>query len=192
MTDSIGRKIRLENWQGGISADLFGNCGPKRQTFFLLLDAVERHTSLEIEVLGLCEHLAQARGDPVTAMLMRLMLADEERYQGLLRRIASRLRAALNWTRSPDALPRATGPDPATAPAAYLTSLASALVDEEKLAAKALRHLAQNEKGFISGSDSVLLEMVAMDSEKHARLLQFVQRRLAARARPATHRASAT
>jgi hypothetical protein len=175
-----------------MSADLFGNCGPKQQTFFLLLDAVERHTSLEIEVLGLCEHLAQARGDPVTAMLMRLMLADEERYQGLLKRIASRLRAALNWTRSPDALPRATGPDPATAPAEYLTSLARALVDEEELAAQVLRHLAQNEKGFIGGSDSVLLETMAMGSDTHVRLLQFVQRRLEAAAGTARRLAAAT
>jgi hypothetical protein len=30
---------------------------------------------------------------------------------------------------------------------------------------------------------SLLLEMMAMDSDKHARVLQFVERRLAARAR---------
>ena len=43
--------------------------------------------------------------------------------------------------------------------------------------------LAQREKGIDAGLDSLLLEMMAMDSEKHARLLQFVQQRLEQRAR---------
>jgi hypothetical protein len=188
MTDAISGKIRLENRRGGIRADRFGDYDPKRHTFFLLLDAVERHASLEVAVFGLCEHLAQACGDPVTAMVMRLMLEDEERYQGVLKRISSRVCDALNGAYSPDALPRATGP----APAECLTWLACALVDEEKLAAKALRHLAQDEKRFISGLDRVLLQTMAIDSDKHARLLQFVQRRLPARAQHPKHQAPVT
>src|SRR5207302_2329086 len=56
------------------------------------------------------------------------------------------------------------------------------LIDEEKTGAQALHGLAQREKGLGGGLDSLLLEMMAMDSEKHARLLLFVQRRLEARA----------
>ena len=52
--------------------------------------------------------------------------------------------------------------------------------------------LARNEKGFISGSDSVLLEAMAVDSDTHVRLLQFVQRRLEAAASTARHLAAAT
>ena len=66
-----------------------------------------------------------------------------------------------------------------------LTSLARALIDEEKTGAQALRRLAQREKGLGSGLDSLLLEMMAMDSEKHAHLLQFVKRRLETRGRAA-------
>ena len=46
-----------------------------------------------------------------------------------------------------------------------------------------MRHLAQQEKGIDDGLHSLLLEMMAMDSEKHARLLQFVVQRLEKRAR---------
>ena len=46
-----------------------------------------------------------------------------------------------------------------------------------------MRDLAQHEKTIDAGLDSLLLEMMAMDSEKHARLLQFVQQRLEKRAR---------
>ena len=45
-----------------------------------------------------------------------------------------------------------------------------------------MRDLAQREKGIDAGLHSLLLEMMAMDSEKHARLLQFVQQRLEQRA----------
>jgi hypothetical protein len=38
--------------------------------------------------------------------------------------------------------------------------------------------LAARERGIDGGLDSLLLEMMALDSEKHARLLQFVERRL--------------
>ena len=130
-----------------MSADLFGNCGPKQQTFFLLLDAVDRHASLEVEALGQYEHLARASDDPVIALVMRLILEDEERHHGLLKRISSTLRDALNWTYSPDALPRMT--TPAAATDEDLPALAGALIDEEKTGAQALRGLAQREKGLV-------------------------------------------
>ncbi len=181
MTESMGGVVPLETMLDGITADLIGEYDPSGQTFFRLLDAVDRHASLEVEALGQYEHLAQASGDPVIALVMHLILEDEERHHGLLRRISSTLRDALNWTHSPDALPRATTPPEATDE--DLPALARALIDEEKTGAQALRSLAQREKGLGGGLDSLLLEMMAMDSEKHARLLHFVQRRLEARAR---------
>ena len=138
---------------------------------------------VEVEALAQYEHLAQASGDPVIAMVMRLILEDEERHHGLLKRISSTLRDALDWTYSPDALPRSTAPVSATDE--DLASLARALIDEEKTGAQALRGLAQRERGLGGGLDSLLLEMMAMDSDKHARLLHFVQRRLEARTRAA-------
>ena len=59
---------------------------------------------------------------------------------------------------------------------------ARVLIEEENTGARYLRKLANEEKGIDAGLHSLLLEMMAMDSEKHARLLQFVQARLDARA----------
>jgi hypothetical protein len=184
MTESIGGVVPLDNMLAGITADVIGERDPSGETFIRLLNAIERHASLEVEALGQYEHLAQASGDPIIALVMRLILEDEERHHGLLKRISSTLRDALNWTYSPNALPRASAA--ATAPDEDLTSLARSLIDEEKTGAQALRGLAQREKGLGSGLDSLLLEMMAMDSEKHARLLLFVQRRLEARERAGT------
>jgi hypothetical protein len=66
-----------------------------------------------------------------------------------------------------------------------LVAITRNLVDEERRGAHMMRDLAEREKGIDAGLDSLLLEMMAMDSEKHARLLQFVQQRLEKRARAA-------
>jgi rubrerythrin len=146
-----------------------------------LLDAVERHAASEKDALDQYEDIATASGDPVIALVMRLILEDEERHHGLLRRIEASLSDALNWTHSPNALPSSANPQ---APiASELAEATKALIEEERTGAHYLRGLAHVEKGIDEGLHSLLLEMMAMDSDKHARLLQFVQHRLAARAR---------
>jgi hypothetical protein len=93
------------------------------------------------------------------------------------------LRDALNWTHSPAALPDVSLPQQPIA--RDLAAMTRNLVDEERRGAPMMRDLAEREKGIDAGLDSLLLEMMAMDSEKHARLLQFVQQRLEKRARAA-------
>jgi rubrerythrin len=144
-----------------------------------LLDAVERHATAERDALAQYEYLRTASGDPVIALVMQLILDDEERHHGLLRRMEASLRDALNWTHSPAALPTSTPPqEPA---AAELVDTAAALIKEEHTGARYLRDLAQREKDVDSGFQSLLIDMMAMDSDKHARLLQFVHDRLARR-----------
>ncbi|MBV8716951.1 MAG: hypothetical protein JO020_32410 [Chloroflexi bacterium] len=158
--------------------------GEAEGTVEWLLQAVERHASAERDALDQYEQIGTASGDPVIAMVMRLILEDEERHHGLLKRIEATLRDALDWTHSANALP------PAGAAAAPVTEeLAAAvrvLIEEERTGARYIRGLAHVEKSIDAGLPSVLLEMMAMDSEKHARLLQFVHERLTARAREAT------
>ena len=154
---------------------------PSGLTFEQLLEAVTAHAAAETDALGEYERLAEASGDPVVALLMHLVLEDEERHHGLLQRIAATLHDALYWTHSPEALPQAT--QPGQRPPRDLAAIAHAPVAEEQTGARALRHLAQREKGIDAGLPSLLLEMMAMDSDKHAHVLQFVERRLATRAR---------
>jgi len=112
----------------------------------------------------------------VIAFVMRLIPDDEVRHHGLLQRMATTLRGALDWTTSAEALPQARAArDPAPT---HSVQIAQALVEEEGTGTRALRRLAAQEKGINDGLDSVLLEMMAMDCEKHAHLLHFVQLRL--------------
>ncbi len=155
--------------------------GAARGTIEWLLEAVERHAIAEQDALAEYEFVAEASADPVVALVMRLILKDEERHHGLLRRIETTLRDALNWTHSPSALPDVSLPQQPVA--RDLAAITRNLVDDERRGARMMRDLAQSEKGIDAGLDNLLLEMMAMDSEKHARLLQFVQQRLEKRAR---------
>jgi hypothetical protein len=150
-----------------------------------LLDAVERHAAAEQDSLAQYEYLRTASGDPVVGLIMQLILEDEERHHSLLKRIEATLRDAVEWTHSEAALP-ATAP-PRLPVSAELVETAGALVAEERTGARYLHDLAHQDKHASGGLQSVLMEMMAMDSDKHARLLQFVRDRLASRARGKTN-----
>src|SRR5262245_61090361 len=84
--------------------------GPTSGSVEWLLDAVERHATAEQEALELYDYLRTASCDPVIALVMQLILEDEERHHGLLRRIEATLRDAIGWTHSPNALPTSAMP----------------------------------------------------------------------------------
>lgn len=181
MSQPTGGVMPLNDLIAGVRADLIGDYDPAGDSIERLLQSVERHVELEAGALGQYDYLATASGDPVVTLVMRLILEDEERHHGLLKRIAATLRDALEWTHSPEALPKSA--EQPAAPPADLAKIARELIDEEKTGARALRNLAQRERGVDGGLDSLLLEMMAIDSDKHARMLQFVQQRLESRPR---------
>jgi hypothetical protein len=160
----------------GLPAKLESDHGPTPGTVEWLLEAVERHASAEQNSLAEYAFVAEASADPVIALVMQLILEDEERHHGLLRRIEATLRDALDWTHSPSALPTTSVPQQPLA--RDLVTITRGLVEEERSGARMMRDLAQREKRVDAGLHSLLLDMMAMDSDKHARLLQFVQQRL--------------
>jgi rubrerythrin len=181
MSEFVSHNLLLIDTYSGLPLEVEPDRGPPAGSVEWLLEAVERHATGEQEALGLYAEIARVSGDPAIALVMGLILEDEERHHGLLRRIESSLRDALNWTHSPNALPDAATPqEPVTAD---LAGVVRELIAEEHTGARHIRDLAKREKGIGSGLHSLLLEMMAMDSEKHARLLQFVHDRLVARAR---------
>jgi rubrerythrin len=155
--------------------------GPQPGSVEWLLDAIERHSAAEADALGQYEYVSKASGDPVVALVMRLILEDEERHHGLLKRMEATLRDALDWTNSPNALPSSGVP---RAPVGQdLAEAVRALIDDENTGARYMRELARQEERVGADLHALLLEMMALDSEKHAKLLGFVRDRLAARPR---------
>lgn len=143
-----------------------------------VLQALADHEAGEEDAIATYQRMA-ADDDPAIAVLMRLVLEDEERHHQLIDRIATSLRDNLNWTHSPNALP-AVAPLPGLPPSISATT-ARSLADDERRGARQLRSLARELAQSYDGLLSLLLEMMALDSEKHERVLRYVERRLAAR-----------
>ena len=183
MIEFVRAQNLLIDGYSGLPQQIEPDRNPKRGTIESLRDALEQHARGELDALGHYERLRTATGDPVIALVMRLILEDEERHHGLLRRIEASLRDALDWTRSPNALPETDIPQPPIA--GDLVELAHALIVEERSGARDLRDLARSEQRLGSELQAVLLELMALDSDKHGRLLEFVHHRLVARARAA-------
>lgn len=142
-----------------------------------LLQTVEAHIAAEAETLPTYERLGRESGDPVVDLVMQMIVEDEVHHHGLLRRIGASLRDALYWSHSAEALPAAFQPTARTSPQAVAD--AGELIKEELDGARKLHQVAREQRKLSGGLVSVLIEAMAQDSEKHARLLQFVQTRLA-------------
>ena len=141
-----------------------------------LLSAVERHVETESAAMDAYTRLATS-ADPVVALIAGLVLDDERHHHVLMLRVAATLRDALQWTRSPDALPG----DVLDAPSAEKTlSTLRALVREEHEGAAALRSLARPEVRRFDGLMALLLDLMAADSDKHEHALRFLVHRLEA------------
>ena len=63
------------------------------------------------------------------------------------------------------------------------------VVKQDRTKTRALSDLAQQQRDINAGLHTLLLQIVALDGEKHARLLQFVAHRLESRARTEQMRA---
>ena len=122
------------------------------------------------------QRLVDSTKHPVAQFLVRRVAASKTGDRGLLMQIAATLRDALHWTHSPDARPRADdGLDAKTREAA---SVLRALVSTERALERDARKLAKACAGINGGLDALLLETIAMDSQKHEYVLRFTLRLL--------------
>jgi hypothetical protein len=154
-----------------------------------VLAAVDHHVAEEAESVAAYRRLAEASGDPVVALLMRLVVDDEDHHHDLLVRIAATVRSILTRADSLDTLPRAevvTG-----TPTKELIAVTRAFIREERDGARQLRTLALKTSGLNAGLPKLLLETMALDSDKHERILRFILRRLERRERAASRAACA-
>lgn len=175
MTNSEAQKILSEAEAGLAFGPLTGaDAGPELSPDEYLLRALEGHIGGERTSLGQYRDLAQTTKDPVVALIMGIVLEDEERHHGLMRSIAARIKDDLYWAQSADALP-ATVQAPADA-AAY-ESLRR-FIASERTGVHELQNFAGQADGLYGGLITELLEMMVMDSQKHEHLLRFLFRRI--------------
>jgi hypothetical protein len=152
-----------------------------------LVEAVEAQARRQSERLGRYMQIASAGDDPAIALVMGLVAVEQQRDQAMLQRVAITMRDALNWTQSPDALPATRLPDGEVC--ADLVATTRALLEQTRTDARHLDSIAHRHKSS-ADLNSLLLEMMALDNQKHIRVVQFVLHRLQSRAKAARERES--
>ena len=145
-----------------------------------LLDVFQSHVTREADTLEAYRQLAESTPDPAVALLLRLVLEDEERHHDLLKRMAASLRDAMHWSHSPEALPSGAGPRRGATEG--LVADMRRFIQEEREGTRQLREMARRSRLDDDGLWSLLLETMAADSEKHERILRFVLKRMQSRA----------
>src|SRR5947209_727091 len=100
MLESLGGNAPIIEGFAGLPAQTHADYGPTIGSFEWPAQALERQVAAEKDALDQYEFIAEPSGDPVVALVIRLILEDEERHHGLLRRMEASLRDALDWTRS--------------------------------------------------------------------------------------------
>jgi hypothetical protein len=147
-----------------------------------LLRVFESHTAAETDAVVEYRRLAETSADPTVALLMQLVVEDEDRHHGLLQRMSSRLHDALDWTHSADALPTDKAPAVKDRTAAVTRTATLAAIREfarhEREGARQLREIAKKQRDLYGGLFSLILQIMAMDSEKHETILRFIDHRL--------------
>jgi hypothetical protein len=174
MTDTDNqRNDRLRAMIEEVHMDELRHPDPCGAAITSLLRAVDRHIREETASVETYARLGRQTNDPVVAVVMQLLVQDEAHHHSLLRRIAASLQQRLNWeTAQPGALPL-TGECAAEANP-ELVQVLRALEAEERQGSRALRDLAHYQRSGECQIVSLILEAMAMDSDKHAHLLAFL------------------
>jgi rubrerythrin len=141
-----------------------------------LLNGVEAHVRAETDSIEAYRAFADTIRDPQLKLVMGLIVEDEERHHELLRRILTRLNNDVYWQHDPAALPTSTSP--AADNDELALGVTRAFLHEELHSVRILRDLSHNAQGVYGGLMELLLDWMALDSQKHERALRFVRQRL--------------
>ena len=164
-------------WDGVLSAiQSPGGVRPDEPFSEQLQRVVSRHIAAEESSIARYKALLSSSKDTVIRMLFTELIADETHHHDLLKRMEIQLQAELGE--------RAVGPfsggTDQLEPAERQEAIAELkdLADHESSGVKHLRDLAKQARSAGSDLLGLLLDALASDSEKHERLLNFIEQRL--------------
>jgi hypothetical protein len=164
-------------WDGVLSAvRSTGGTRPVEPFSEQLQRVVSRHIAAEETSIGRYRQMLAGSKDAVVRMLLAELITDEEHHHGMLKRMEAQLGAELGE--------KGTGPfsgaiddlEPADRQAAI--SELKDLGVHEAAGVKHLRDLAKQARSAGSDLLGLLLDSLASDSEKHQRLLGFIEKRI--------------
>jgi rubrerythrin len=146
--------------------------------FELLVHTIQAHAESETESIETYRRLAAQSPDTAVAMLLQLIIDDEERHHRVLHGIARMLRDDLDRSKTPCAVPE--GRAEVVVVSTEMAEAIRAAMEDERQATRRFRTLARRQAASQEGIITLLLERLAMDSQKHQCILAFIARRLKA------------
>jgi hypothetical protein len=148
-----------------------------------LTRALEAHAAAESHGSATCQQLAERLDDPLSRLLLGLIVDDDRRHESLLHSMVHRL--------NDDVEPAASSTPESATPLSSedfpeLAADLRGLIRDEHEGARYLRHLGRKEPNLYAGLYQLLLETIARDAEKHALILRFLLRRMEGGAKATT------
>ena len=159
-------------------AALFGPLLPERDVrspVERLLNEFEAHEAKEEKSVEQYKNFLAELPDPITRLLLQLIIADEEKHRAIIRAMIATLKASLTWSTPAGTL---TGAADLTQVSGALRSVTDAFIDLENEGIREYKTLAKASSGYYHGLFKVLVESMIRDSEKHVQLLEFLSRHL--------------
>jgi hypothetical protein len=136
-----------------------------------LLSAVQQHETSEGDAVAAYRALALKASDPVLGSLLRMLVQDEEHHHRVLSVIGTELRTLVyTGVRPLDLPPRAVDP--------VVVDELRELATMEREGTKELRLLAEQSPTLLRGLAQLVLQLMALDSEKHELILEYVIKEL--------------
>ena len=137
-----------------------------------LVETLSRHGIEEGRILARYQKYAETASSPATRYLVNLILDDERRHHRVLEEIANAI--AWGWDENS---PASAVPDLWTTRAAdpALLEETKALLAEEKRDHAELKRLRRDLRSYADTTLwALLIDMMLLDTEKHARILAFI------------------
>ncbi len=156
------------------AADRARSGGAELPVFELLLHAIQTHVDREEASRIEYMRLAGSDGDQLVQFLMSLIDVDERSHHQLLMRMA----ASLGDTSGGMVDPLPTIPSPAWRPSSHELEAVEAMIDQEAASVRSVGQLSSQHVGLYAGLFSMLLDVMALDSHKHQRVLEFILQRM--------------
>lgn len=140
-----------------------------------LAQELEGHESDESRVLAQYKEVAAKTQNPIVRFLLQMIISDEEKHHAATHAMASTLKAGLNWS-DPEAALR--GLYKLSEERDQLLQLTGDFIRIEKDGVRKYRELIKSSRGYYRDLFVVLFESMIHDSEKHIKILEFLQERL--------------
>src|SRR5512132_1892717 len=150
-----------------------------------LMNEFQTHASHEEQWLTDYQVIAKEASDPLIRFLLGLIVADEERHHELTRRMITKLKDELAWTRAEGLTRRVYEKGEKRV---QLLASVDRFLEAERKGIKEYERLKKESQGHYRDVFALLYTTMVHDSRKHIGILEFLQKKLSDKGRTAVKR----